>query len=261
MANIMVLSLPQNSCAPTTPPTTPLPPPAEPTPPCCPSFHTKNSREANHVTTKQQNVLDEIAAALSKIQSGIPTWSPSTATLPNIETILNDAELKIELNCTTIAQLTHQTESLNLHQRKVMNMLEGVEELLGNWRTIVPGTTKYDCNSMSPPNQVIFFLGIWARIKAGISQSGGSGLLGFLSIYGWHLLHIGGAQPTTEQLGALSVIPAKITSLESKVNLQGRTMEYAVCHECHQNYDPSQAEPIYPSHCSNTPDLGAECGA
>ncbi|KAF8226799.1 hypothetical protein L208DRAFT_1300056, partial [Tricholoma matsutake] len=116
-------------------------------------------------------------------------------------------------------------------------------------------------DSMSPPNQVIFFLGIWARIKVGISQSDGSGLLGFLSIYGWHLLHLGGAQSTTEQLGALSAIPATITSLESKVNLQGRTTEYAVCPECHQNYDPSQTEPIYPSHCSNTPDSGAECGA
>jgi hypothetical protein len=91
-------------------------------------------------------VLDGIAAALSKIGLGIPTWSPSAAALPSIETILDDAELQIELNRTAIAQLTRQTESLDLRRREVMNMLEGVEELLGNWRTIVPGTTKYDCS-------------------------------------------------------------------------------------------------------------------
>ena len=74
---------------------------------------------------------------------------------------------------------------------------------------------------MSPANQVAFVLGIWARVRAGMSQIEGAGVLGGLSIFGRHLLGLGGAAPTVEQRGALDNIPRSIQTIEDNFKLTG----------------------------------------
>ena len=117
---------------------------------------------------------------------------------------------------------------------------------------------------MSPTNQVAFVLGIWVRVRAGMSQIEGAGVLGGLSIFGRHLLGLGGAAPTVEQKGALDNIPRSIQTIEDNFKLTGRTVTYAVCPACHCTYKPvlkpSSRNPEYPDLCSHNPEPGRICG-
>ena len=74
---------------------------------------------------------------------------------------------------------------------------------------------------MSPANQVAFVLGIWVRVRAGMSQIEEAGVLGGLSIFGHYLLGLGGVAPTVEQKSALDNISRSIQTIKDNFKLTG----------------------------------------
>lgn len=105
--------------------------------------------------------------------------------------------------------------------------------------------------------QIIMFVVVIATVMMGGSRRMSEMMLGVLAIALKLAFTIGKSTINVTEAHILDQIPGTLDSILKRFQLEGKTMVYAVCPECHCTYPPTFAlgsdVPIYPIQCDNIP--------
>lgn len=105
-------------------------------------------------------------------------------------------------------------------------------------------------------SQLAIFIGVVCTVIMGVSRRDGDFIMSLLNMLVYLALSLSG-KPTVLAGAVLKEIPLSIYGALNKIDLESRTIVYAVCPTCHCTYEPintaGDESPKYPKYCTNIP--------
>jgi hypothetical protein len=232
-------------------------------------------------------VLDDIQGNVTTLASTV-TGIPSPEDYKVAETQLENCRRALAKVTRSDKTVIERKETITRNLNNIAGRLSELSHLISQDQTPIPYYTgklfcfliynelhsyeyvyqdhlfRNDLYRLNRISQIAIFIGVVCTVTMGISRRDGDFVMGLLNMLVYLAFSLSG-KPTALAGAVLKEIPLSIRGALSKLDLESRTIIYAVCPACHCTYEPKYTPgeelPRYPQRCTNIPHPEAEiCG-